>query len=429
MSATLRFPFQASLDGSSLVETDGCLYYGLDISHGIVAAELPAQGLLTPDSSSSESDPEPGLGLGLNLDGDGCEKRGQNQQLDTNGMSHPPRWDSLRDTQAEESFTPRPAPIPMHPHRIYTSDQQRFAREHEMTATEVEEEENNMICESPSTSTLTNPLEETLTLTETERTIRLPVPLTNQLPRYYATPLIKDDPLSTPVAIYGLEKPSDHIPKKKAPAVLRQRNSNPSAAQARPSSRHLHPPSPLSSTVSLNDRVEEQRRPSTSSTRRLSMFLGRTSNPNGLPSTGVSRPAIGSISSSGSSATTSTMRSAVTTASEASTASSIPTPTFTQSPTTLDGNQKPASPSPLDHNTLRRKTTPINPNEPTPISRQTSRRNTIFNFSKPKILPMMYHRSGIQSSDNLSTIRAVTNDQTIFAIFAIVVETDTFFAG
>lgn len=421
MSATLRFPFQASLDGYAMVETDGHLYYGLDIS--LEPAELPAQAY---SNSNSESDTQSGLGLDSN-DEDEDKQQQQEPQSTSKNISYPPRSDSLLKNkeqdqdQEPEELTPRPVSVSMHPHRINTSDQQRFATEHEMAAAE-ELEEENIICESPSSSTLDE------TEAEEESTIRVSVPSSSvqQLisSRYYATPLIKDDLTSTPVAIYGLEKPSDHVPKKKTPAVLRQRG-NSAAAQARPSSKHqhYHQPSPLSG-VNHDNRVEEQARVSTSSTRRLSMFLGRTPTPT-IPSAGVSRPTIGSISSSGSSATTATMRSAVSAVSDVSNATSIST---SSSPTIVDANQKPASHSPsttpaLDQTSsftrpaqpLRRTTAPISSFTTTdhaPITASDTRRNSIFNFSMPKFSsPMMYHRAGIQSSENLTTIRAVTDDQ------------------
>ncbi|KAF3405334.1 hypothetical protein DPV78_002631 [Talaromyces pinophilus] len=418
MSATLRFPFQASLDGYAMVETDGNLYYGLDIS--LEPAELPAQAY---SHSNSESDSQSGLGLESNDDEDEDKPQQQEQQSNSKNIFYPPRLVSLvKDKEQEqkqepEKLTSRPVSVLMHPHRINTSDQQRFATEHEMAAAE-EAEEENIICESPSTSTLDE------TEVEEESTIRVSVPSSSAqrfIPsRYYATPLIKDDLTSTPVAIYGLEKPSDHVSKKKAPAVLRQRG-NSAAAQARPSS-HQHQPSPLSA-VNHDNRAEEASRASTSSTRRLSMFLGREHTPT-VPSAGVSRPMIGSISSSGSSATTATMRSAASAVSDVSNATSIST---SSSPTIVDANQKPASHSPsttpaIDQTPsftrpaqpLRRPTAPI-PSFTTDHAALTggdTRRNSIFNFSKPKFSsPMMHHRAGIQSGENLTTIRAVTDDQ------------------
>lgn len=419
MSATLRFPFQASLDGYSMVETDGNLYYGLDIS--LEPAELPAQ---VYSHLNSESDTHSGLGLDSNDDED--EDKQQQQESKSQVVFHPPRWDSLVKSQEQEQeqeqeqapdVAPRPVSVSMHPHRINTSDQQRFATDHEMAAAE-EVEEENMICESPSSSTLDE------TEAEEESTIRVSVPSSSVqqfIPsRYYATPLIEDDLTSTPVAIYGLEKPSGHVSKKKAPAVLKQRGSS-AAAQARPSSRHQQQPSPLSWT---DNRAEEQARASTSSTRRLSMFLGRAPTPTTAPASGVSRPTIGSISSSGSSATTATMRSAVSAVSDVSTASSI---SASSSPTIIDSNRKPDSPSTTPDlaqtssstrppQPLRRTTAPIPTltNDHTPIIRGDTRRSSIFNFSMPKFSsPMMHHRAGIQSSENLTTIRAVRDDDQV----------------
>jgi hypothetical protein len=121
------------------------------------------------------------------------------------------------------------------------------------------------------------------------------------------------------------------------------------------------------------------------------------------------------------------MRSAVSAVSDLSTATSIST---SSSPTIVDANQKPADPPSHPTTTtdnsqptssfsrppqpLRRQTTPI----PTPTAGHTpipggdARRNSIFNFSLPKFSsPMMHHRAGIQSSENLTTIRAVSDDQ------------------
>lgn len=416
MSATLRFPFQASLDGSAMVETDGNLYYGFDSSHGF--AELPTQSYSTSNSDSQS-------GLGLESDGDQEKQQQQHSSSSSQIIFHPPRWDSLKRDQEQEQEPEEVAPRPvwMHPHRINTSDQQRFATEHEMAAAE-EIEEEHIICESPSSSTVD------ATEAEEESTIRVSVPSSSVqqfIPsRYYATPLIKDDPISTPVALYGLEKPSDHVPRKKAPVVLRQRG-NSAAAPTRPSSRHQHQPSPLSSTVNPDNRVEETSRASMSSTSRLSMFWGRTPDTTVTPSNSVSRPTVGSISSAGSSATTSTMRSAVSAVSDLSTATSI---SASSSPTIVDANQKladpPSHPTTTPDNSqptssfsrppqpLRRQTTSI-PNPTTghtPITGGDARRNSIFNFSLPKFSsPMMHHRAGIQSSENLTTIRAVSDDQ------------------
>ena len=172
MSATLRFPFQASLDGYAVVETDGNLYYGLDIS--LEPAELPAQAC---SHSNSKSNSQSGLGLGSSDDEDEDKQQQQEQQSSSKNISYPPRLDSLvkdkeherEQEQEPEKLTPRPVSVLMHPHRINTSDQQRFATEHEMAAAE-EAEEENIICESPSTSTLDE------TEAEEESTIRVSVP-------------------------------------------------------------------------------------------------------------------------------------------------------------------------------------------------------------------------------------------------------------
>ncbi|EEA27246.1 hypothetical protein PMAA_021340 [Talaromyces marneffei ATCC 18224] len=415
MSATLRFPFQASLDGSAVVETDGSLYYGLDISHGF--AELPAEGYPTLNSES-----EMQLGLGLYLERDDYEEEQEEPHSSSKIVRHPQRWDSLvkskdqEQKQEPEEVTPRPISVSMHPHRINTSDQQRFATEHEMAAAE-ELEEENTICESPLSSTLD----------EAEATIRVSVPSSSVqqfIPsRYYATPLIKDDPTSTPVALYGLEKPSDYVPRKKGPAGSRQRGNTTVAAQS--ASRHQHQPSPLSSTVNPENRVEAAPRASTPSMRTLSIFLGRTSTLNTVYPTAVSRPTIRSISSSGSSATTSTVRSVGSAVSDVSVATSISTSIFVPSPTMVEANQKPTSDpgtttTTLDHNQnptspfsrpqpVRRTTAPISnfTTDHIPVVGGDTRRNSISNFSSP----MIHHRAGIKSSDNLTTIRAISDNQ------------------
>lgn len=419
MSATLRFPFQASLDGYSMVETDGDLYYGLDLS--LEPVELPAQVF---SISKQESNTEAGLGLRSDDDHDDEEdKQQQGQHSNSEDIFHPLGRDIVVKIQEQErgseDVAPRPVSVSMHPHRIDTSDQQRFATDHEMAATEAAEEE-KIICESPSSSTLD------ATETEQESTTRVSVPSSRtqqSIPRrYYATPLIKDDLTTTPVAIYGLEKPSDHVAKKKAVTMLRQRGIS-AVAPVRPSSRHQRQFSPLSA-VNHDNHVEEQARTSTSSARGLSLFLGRIPT-SAVPSAVVSRPTIGSISSSGSSATTATMRSRISAVSDVSTTTSI----STSSSPTVDANQKPVEP-PSDSTTtpnhnqatssfarpqpLRQTTVPISSFKTNhiPLTGADTHRKPVFNFSMPKYSSsMMYHRAGIQSSDNLTTIRAVTDDQ------------------
>jgi hypothetical protein len=368
MSATLRFPFQASLDGSSLVESDGNFYYGLDAAH---VFEMQAAESDTESEADAESE--------------------QTASMDSVQQANRPVTYILDDEPVTTS-----RPVSMMPHRIYTSDQQRFATEHEMAAEETETDEaESAYCESP-TSTIEPPEEKQ--------------PRRNGPPRFYSTPIVEGDPTSTPVLLYGLEQPSEHIPRPKK--LSRSRNYH-SAAPVRPSSRHG--PSPLSWEVQPG--IPEE---SDFSSRRISMLFRRASmhltQSTYIPSK-AERPAVDSTCSS---STTSTVRSMATAAEDDST---TPASSTSASPTleAVPSREEKPDPSPSLSSTDHIQDTqpdpssfsPSLPPSPRPVRRRatsimtsisdnasvSSRRMSIFNFRFRK-------SSFMRSNETLSTIRA-----------------------
>ncbi|OKL62827.1 hypothetical protein UA08_01706 [Talaromyces atroroseus] len=411
MSATLRFPFQASLDGSSLVETNGDFYYGHGTAH--VVAELPAE---TPPEEpvteeAEQSEPEAEAATMADLDE---EQQHYNQQPPA--VYQTPRWDSLLNDQGPQVTTSRP--VSLLPHRIDTSDQQRFATEHEMTAEQTEDE--GLYCESP-TSTIEPPAP-----SKVELLAQRGAP-----PRFYSTPIVDGDPSSTPVALYGLEQPSEHIVRsKKLVSPLRSRTYY-STAPIRPSSRHG--PSPFSST--LRPGIPEAPEPLESSSKRISVMLRRASQhltqSTYIPSR-VDRPGVDSTGSS----TNSTIRSMATTfapgdeyTTPASSTAASPTLEATPPPdekpspsadTTdhhIQDNQpdvavsSPPSLPPSPPRPIRRKTTSAMSyvSDSASVSGESSRRMSIFNLRFRKPSPMSQH-SFTRSNETLSTIRAAGED-------------------
>lgn len=441
MSATLRFPFQASLDGSTMVETDGSLYYGRDTTHPCYEMQADA-GVEADPKSKSQSENPLDSELERDPEGDSNKEQGPHNKEQPPVSVFPPRWDSLiLSNQNSGVVTSRP--ISMLPRRIYTSDQQRLATKYEMAAEDTVEmdgvEEEKMMCESPApTTTLEAPLQSEVP------ELQLPAP-SSMPPRFYATPIVKDDPTSTPPGLYGLEQPSEHVPRPKKLVAQRRQRPPPAVTSSRPTSRHQLQPSPLSASTTQLASSEEQA-PSTF-TRRLSVILGRSSQyipaSPGPETQTVIRPTIGSISSSGSVSTTSTMRSVATTATESSnyttsTSTSTPSSSTSSSPTlsavpiteekptsesespmpftradTLTGMEEKAdipTSQPSPPRPLRSNTTPImnSITENSSSSGESSRRNSIFGMSRRKQSPTG-GRLVKQNPQNPNTIRAVSN--------------------
>ncbi|KAH8694972.1 hypothetical protein BGW36DRAFT_360691 [Talaromyces proteolyticus] len=288
MSATLQFPFQASLQRNSLVESQGELY-GFDVN---AYHEIPS-----PDLDEEE-------------------------QL--KATYNNPRWDSLPSDQ--ELFMMASQRLSMIEPEGEMIREQQIGLSEEFTLYNAHDEEKEVVrCESP----------ETLT---PETHLRLLTP--TAIPRYYSTPIVDNDPSTTPVLLYGLEQPSDYLLAASRKLVkLRPMSFLASGPASRPSSSHRHQPSPLSRTYKPEAPREITAALPPAAMKRLSTLLETTSQqiystysanvPRGT-ATGASV-----TSSSTSSSTTSTVRSRATQGTIDS--NFMPTPPSTVSPSPVYG--------------------------------------------------------------------------------------------
>ncbi|CRG86127.1 hypothetical protein PISL3812_03130 [Talaromyces islandicus] len=271
MSATLSFPFQASMDGPGPVE-------GYDELNGFdfnMYYEMPS-----PDLEEEE-----------------CQSV----------ATFNPRWDSLPSNQELSMMATQ---------RLSMMAAQRETVPQEPALVEDADKEVLLSETSPP-------------LLDVPRAVRLPIP---SRPRFYSTPITDDDASTTPVLLYGLEQPSEYAPApRRRLAAFRPVSfiGGGAAPTSRPLSSYRNQPS--SSRTYQSPASREPR--SSTPLKRLSTLIENASHQ--VHSTVSSRAPSGatieeSIASSTSSASTS--RSRVTLATVESDGATAPSPPLSGSP-------------------------------------------------------------------------------------------------